>query len=175
MTSKKSKIQSNKSDTSKQKNQKLSLLIVVAFVLAIAIAASLFFLNKENPVTENSTADLVEKSLKLPEAIPIETKNFQKLIGRWLRPDGRYVIEISEIDANGKLNAAYFNPRSINVSEAQANLQDEEIEIFIELTDVGYPGATYDLVYDSQLDVLVGVYYQPTVGQRFDVEFVRIE
>lgn len=38
------------------------------------------------------------------------TVEFNKLIGRWLRPDGGYVIEIRNISSGGKMEAAYFNP-----------------------------------------------------------------
>ena len=43
------------------------------------------------------------------------TVEFQKLIGRWLRPDGGYILEISHISSDRKMEAAYFNPRPINV------------------------------------------------------------
>lgn len=97
----------------------------------------------------------------------------QRLIGRWQRTDAGYVIEIHGIDDNGHVEAAYFNPNSIHVSQAQASDAGEGLELFIELMDVGYPGATYTLLYIPEYDALAGVYHQPTAGQDFEVAFNR--
>jgi hypothetical protein len=95
------------------------------------------------------------------------------LTGRWLRPDGGYVIDIRGVDSSGKRQVAYFNPRPINVSQAVAVATPDGLEVFVELRDKGYPGATYTLVYDEQRDVLQGLYYQPAVGETFQVVFIR--
>ena len=100
---------------------------------------------------------------------------FDSLKGRWLRPDGGYVIDIRDVDATGKLAAGYFNPRPINVSQAEASQEGDTTKVFIELRDVNYPGATYNLTYDPERDQLRGVYYQPAVRQSFDVFFIRMK
>lgn len=100
---------------------------------------------------------------------------FDSLKGHWLRPDGGYVIDIRDVDASGKLAAGYFNPRPINVSQAEASREGDTTKVFIELRDVNYPGATYNLTYDPERDQLRGVYYQPAVRQSFDVFFIRIK
>jgi hypothetical protein len=100
---------------------------------------------------------------------------FDVLKGRWLRPDGGYIIQIRSVDAGGKMEAGYFNPRPINVSKAQATKESGKIRVFVELTDVGYPGSTYNLTYDPKDDVLRGVYYQAAVKQSFDVYFTRMK
>jgi hypothetical protein len=41
------------------------------------------------------------------------------LVGRWLRSDGGYVLQLSGPGPNGELKAAYFNPQPINVSRAE--------------------------------------------------------
>ena len=79
------------------------------------------------------------------------------------------------IDAGGKMTAAYFNPRPINVSQAEAALDGTTAKVFIELRDVNYPGATYHLTYDAEKDQLQGVYFQPALQQKFDVFFVRMK
>ena len=56
-------------------------------------------------------------SQKSSQAEPVD---YAKLVGRWLRPDGGYIIEIQKVDINGQMQAAYYNPRSINVSQALA-------------------------------------------------------
>jgi hypothetical protein len=100
---------------------------------------------------------------------------FHSLKGRWLRPDGGYVIDIRDVDARGKLAASYFNPRPINVSQAEASREGDTTKVFIELRDVNYPGATYNLTYDPEKDQLRGVYYQPALRQSFDVFFIRMK
>jgi hypothetical protein len=111
------------------------------------------------------------ESVSAPEAKP----GFAGLKGRWQRPDGGYVIDIQEIDANGKMAAAYFNPRPINVFQAEAALDGTTLKVFIELRDVNYPGATYQLTYDPGSDRLQGVYFQPALQQSFQVFFVRMK
>lgn len=48
------------------------------------------------------------------------------------------------------------------------------MKLFIELQDVGYPGATYTLRYNPRQNVLEGLYYQPAAGQTFEVVFVPL-
>jgi hypothetical protein len=100
---------------------------------------------------------------------------FDVLKGRWLRPDGGYIIHIRAIEGSGKIDAGYFNPRPINVSKAQATKDGSKIKVFVELTDVGYPGSTYTLTYDPKEDVLRGIYYQAAMKQSFDVYFTRMK
>ena len=100
---------------------------------------------------------------------------FQKLIGKWQRPDGGYVIEIKSVDADGKLDAAYFNPKPINVARALAAMDGTALKVFIELRDVNYPGSTYTLVYGPGGDYFTGVYYQALQLQSFEVSFVRMK
>jgi len=98
---------------------------------------------------------------------------FQRLVGRWLRPDGGYILEIRSVSPEGKIDASYLNPRSIRVARAEAFLEAGKVTLFIELRDVNYPGSTYRLVYDGGRDVLEGLYYQALQQQTFDVAFVR--
>jgi hypothetical protein len=96
-----------------------------------------------------------------------------KLIGRWLRPDGGYVLELSHPAPGGLLKAAYFNPRPINVSRAQWRQHDGVLGVFVELRDAGYPGSTYMLAFHPAEDQLVGTYFQAALGQLFGVAFKR--
>ena len=97
------------------------------------------------------------------------------LAGRWQRPDGGYVLELTGIGPEGLVKAAYFNPRPINVSRSEWRRREGRLELFVELRDVNYPGSTYTLVYQSEKDRLYGIYYQAALGQMFEVEFVRLE
>ena len=105
---------------------------------------------------------------------PAESRDFQRLVGKWYRPDGGYVIEIRRVDAEGRIEAAYFNPRPIHVSRAEASRKDGRTQVFIELRDQGYPGSTYSLDYDLRLDVLRGQYLQAAMGRVFEVAFSRM-
>jgi hypothetical protein len=108
------------------------------------------------------------------EASPKANKAFEILLGRWLREDGGYVIEISEIMPGGTLKAAYFNPNRIHVSRAAAAEQSGSIQVGIELNDVNYPGCLYTLVFNPALDQLQGQYFQAGSGQTYNVAFVRM-
>jgi hypothetical protein len=97
------------------------------------------------------------------------------LAGRWQRPDGGYVLEISDIGPNGRAKAAYFNPRPIHVERAEWKDRDGPLQLFVELRDVNYPGSTYTLTYEAETDRLAGIYYQAAMRQTFDVAFERMK
>ena len=99
--------------------------------------------------------------------------DFDRLVGNWVRPDGGYVIEITKIYPDGKVDAAYFNPRPIDVSRSNVSEEDGIIELFIELQGQGYPGSTYTLTYNPAYDAMVGIYFQAVIQQPFDVIFQR--
>lgn len=100
---------------------------------------------------------------------------FQKLKGKWLRPDGGYVVEVRGVEDGGRMDASYFNPRSIHVAKAEASWDGAATKVFIELRDKNYPGSTYSLTYDPRGDRLAGIYYQAALQQSFEVFFVRME
>lgn len=100
---------------------------------------------------------------------------FEKLNGRWQRPDGGYIFEVKSVAADGAIDAAYFNPKSIHVAKAEASRDGDATKVFIELRDVNYPGSTYSLTYDPGSDQLKGIYYQAVERQRFPVAFVRVK
>lgn len=97
------------------------------------------------------------------------------LNGKWERPDGGYVLEVRNVGADGGLDAGYFNPSPIKVSEARAYQEGGNLKVFVELRDVNYPGCTYKLTYDAQNDQLFGQYYQAAMQQTYDVGFVRMK
>ena len=101
--------------------------------------------------------------------------SFDKLKGRWQRPDGGYIVEVRSVDDTGRMDAAYFNPRQINVSKAVALRDGGVTKVFIELRDVYYPSSTYTLAYDPVSDRLAGIYYQALQQQSFEVLFARVE
>jgi hypothetical protein len=98
---------------------------------------------------------------------------FDALPGRWVRPDGGYVIAIKSIDAGGKLDANYANPNPLPFYAATATEEGGKLKLFFELRAGGYNGSTYTLNYDAAGDRLTGTYYQAVARQTFEVVFAR--
>ena len=75
---------------------------------------------------------------------------FDKLNGRWLRPDGGYVLEIRSVDASGKIDAAYLNPKPISIAKAEATRDGSTVKVFIELRAPNYPALTRSPMISSR-------------------------
>jgi len=103
----------------------------------------------------------------------IDKNDVQHIVGRWVRPDGGYMLDLKEIEKDGTLKAAYFNPTPINVYRAELYWKQDAITIFVELRDLNYPGSTYNLIYDPKTDRLVGTYFQAVQKVSYDIEFMR--
>ncbi|MEF8713285.1 MAG: hypothetical protein V5B39_06905 [Accumulibacter sp.] len=121
------------------------------------------------PVAAQGTAPQVKAEAPHSPSEPA----FGALPGRWVRPDGGYVITIKSVDARGKLDAAYANPNPLPFSRAEAVRNGNTIRLFFELRAGGYNGSTYTLSHDPTNDILKGVYYQAVMQQKFDVYFTR--
>jgi hypothetical protein len=117
----------------------------------------------------------------IPPAVPVAqtpaavtAPAADKLVGRWLRSDADYTIEIAGVAPDGKIDARYFNPNPIHVSRAETATQDGKRLMALELRDKGYPGNFYALAYDPGSDSLLGVYNHLGLNQQFEVSFSRI-
>jgi uncharacterized protein (DUF2147 family) len=145
--------------------------------LLAAVTAVLFFafwkFQQTSPEQTESKPVPAGATNVVPSATAEVIPEFKRLQGRWLRPDGGYVIEIRNVDAAGRLDATYSNPRSIHVAKAQASRDGNQTKVFIELRDVNYPSSTYTLTYAPEQDRLSGIYYQALQGQYFEVLFIR--
>jgi len=97
------------------------------------------------------------------------------LTGSWLRSDGTYRIEISEVLADGKMVAKYYNPKSIHVGRSGWKFVDKQIQVIVELQDENYPGSVYTLTYDEETNILFGTYYQALYKQTYDVYFNQVK
>jgi hypothetical protein len=145
---------------------------VIFVLLTMGVFAGLaYFLLHEKQTKEQSGGVSAAKESARHKA----KMDFEILQGGWVRPDGGYVVAVREIDAGGRMVAAYFNPRPINVSRAAASSDGTTIKVFIELRDINYPGATYNLTYDPRSDQLRGIYFQPAINQSFSVVFFRMK
>jgi len=151
-----------------EKRKRILILAIVATVVVVVVGLVLYA-GKQNESEEKKEQAISEVSTPAKEA----TVDLEKIVGRWLRPDGGYIIEIRSVGANGRLDAGYFNPNPINVSIAEASHRGDAVRVFVELKDVGYPGSSYTLTYDPQRDLLSGTYFQAALNQTFDVIFVR--
>lgn len=118
------------------------------------------------PASAPTPAAAKTASAAVPEPV-------RKVVGRWLRSDGGYALELRNPELSGVIEAGYFNPKAIRVSRAIWMQGPSGFQVVVELNDVGYPGATYVLTYHPQTDRLAGQYTQPAMQQSFDVEFVR--
>jgi len=107
-----------------------------------------------------------------PGAGSVDVKQIE---GRWVRPDGGYILQLQHVKEDGRVTATYFNPKPINVSQANVLRKEGAITLFVELRDVNYPGSTYALDFDQAADRLKGTYYQAVMKQTFEVEFVRVK
>jgi len=168
------KKQKRSSKASKPKRRKFSMPLVILICAGIVGAGGWLLYNKSGMRADPEPAASNAKTSGKEVISIVSSDNFQNLVGRWIRSDGGYIIEIRNVNSNGQLQAAYFNPRPINVSQARLIHMDKEVQIFIELRDTGYPGATYALTYHPEQNMLAGIYYQPTVDQSFEVVFVRM-
>ena len=124
--------------------------------------------------TETSPAAPHPQTNAAPSAAAVSPE-LAKLMGKWERPDGGYIVEIKSVDGSGKLDVAYFNPRPINVSRAAAWRDKGTSKLVIELRDVNYPGCVYTLEHNPQSDQLFGQYFQAALQQTFEVVFSRLK
>jgi hypothetical protein len=111
----------------------------------------------------------------VPQASPTSAapQAYGVLLGEWTRPDGGYVLSVSQVAPDGKATVGYYNPRPIRVSRAEARREGELVGLFVELNDVNYPGSTYTLGYDPASGQLKGIYFQAMERAQYEVVFVR--
>jgi len=140
--------------------------------VVIAAAAAAFFALRPAPGPPTALAPPVSSQAASPDKTDHEGQ--ARLVGRWLRPDGGYILEIRSAAPDGKLDAAYFNPRPIHVARAEWKARDGKLSVFVELRDVNYPGSTYSLQFLDAKDQMAGTYFQAAQQMTFDVEFVRM-
>jgi hypothetical protein len=150
--------------------------LTVTLVLAVGIVATFFLLHGRELSGAGSSMSASPALGSSPAATAVSpTSGFQPLHGRWLRPDGGYILDIRDVDARGMIDAVYLNPWPIAVARAEATRDASTLQIFVELRAPGYPGSTYRLTYDPARDQLAGDYFQAALQQRFDVAFVRMK
>jgi hypothetical protein len=149
--------------------------VIVLAVIVMAAFGHWLWKSKQTNASTTAPHPNETSSTNAPAVLSVAMPDFQKLKGKWLRPDGGYVIEVRSVTDDGAMDAAYFNPRPIHVAKAEASLEGAVMKVFIELRDANYPGSTYTLRYDPTGDQFNGIYYQALQQQSFEVAFVRIK
>ena len=144
----------------KKLSNRINILLIVVIVCAVAGVVWMFY---------GSSLDEEESSIEVNTGFA----QAQRLAGKWVRPDGGYMLVIEDIKADGNLKASYFNPGNINVHESNWKFEDERLHLFIELRDINYPGCTYTLLYVKEQDVLTGSYFQAAQQQTYEIKFIR--
>lgn len=137
-----------------------------AIILRIAAVFTLLFFSFANFSIPTAAYAKNEKK-------PLGKTDIQKLSGKWLRPDGGYVLELKNISENGQMNASYFNPNPIKVFSSEWKLVEGKLKVIIELRDINYPGSKYTLQYDPASDSLKGIYFQAVEKEEYEIEFAR--
>jgi hypothetical protein len=138
---------------------------------AVALCGSLVSCGNK---TETPPAPADPTTNAAPSAATVSPE-LVKLMGKWQRPDGGYVVEVKSVDSGGKLDVAYFNPSPIKVSRAAAWRDKGTTKVVIELRDVNYPGCIYNLEHNPQSDQLSGQYYQAAIQETYEVVFTRLK
>jgi hypothetical protein len=149
-------------------NKKTNRILIGAGLLLAGLAAYMFWPLAETVSEENNYVPVPATSTQTPVA------DKEKLVGRWQRTDGGYVIELKNPDAAGLIEAGYFNPNPINVGKAAWQNKSGKLMVMVELRDQNYPGSIYNLEYQPQGDKLTGVYFQAVEKVSYNVEFIRV-
>jgi len=97
------------------------------------------------------------------------------LLGKWMRTDGNYTIEISSLTRDGNMKAKYLNPSPIHCDKTTYADTDGTLSVHLLLNDKNYPNCTYDLQFMKEKNILFGKYFQATSGQSYEVIFQKME
>lgn len=165
----KSLVQHKKDSPAPTRSLKRALLLTV--VSAVIVLLVLYFMFGRDAADTDPAKDTTPNTET--QSIKTELPETGRLIGRWIRPDGGYMLEIRNATPDGKLEVGYFNPKPIKVGRAEWVAKDGNLFVMAELQDVNYPGSTYGLEYQPASDQFVGTYYQAVEKSTYDVQFVR--
>ena len=158
----------NQIPTSSTKN-KTSRILIAAGILLAALTAYMFWPSALKSSEENNITPAPVASSKVTDV------DKEKLVGRWQRTDGGYIIELKNPTPEGLIEAGYFNPNPINVGKSGWQNKDGRLMVMIELQDQNYPGSLYNLEYQSHVDKLTGTYFQAVERVSYNVEFIRLQ
>lgn len=148
---------------------------VTILLIAIVVGGLVLLLLPSKPAPkQQEEAQSATPAPADPVALATPSGDLSAVVGKWLREDGGYQLVLTRDASGDKLNAAYFNPRPINVSYCTVTYDGGALKVRVELNDVGYPGSFYTMVYDRASDRLLGTYYQAAMGETYQIMFVRM-
>ena len=84
--------------------------------IRLGVAAAGLFLTGCTPEKPTVVAGPMPKATGETPAPAVGSVDFGPAKGRWARTDGGYVLAINAVDADGRAEAAYFNPNPIKVA-----------------------------------------------------------
>ena len=88
----------------------------IAGGIALAGLGFLLLRSAPSPAPEARPAAAAENP---KAAVVADAVSPTRLVGRWLRPDGGYVVELRHAAENGQLVASNSNPRPVHVSQSK--------------------------------------------------------
>jgi hypothetical protein len=112
---------------------------------------------------------------QLEEALRVPWPGFGVLKGRWQALNGYEVLEIKQIEATGRMEAAFWKPEPVHVSRAQAGRDGKVTRVLIHLR---YPDSSccfFDLTYEPGSERLKGIYWLKGRSKSTDVVFIRVK
>jgi hypothetical protein len=143
-----------------------------SLLAACAGVGAIFFVSCNKPEPEKNTR-LPDVAVASTDTRKSSKTDVQGLVGRWLRPDVGYTLEIRKVAADGTLDIIYSAPRPVEVSKATATQEAGRVKVFIELKDPSLAGCTYTMTFDPQAERLNGVYFQAALRESYEIFFVR--
>jgi hypothetical protein len=161
---------------SKTKQNNLKFRDIISITILLLIFSGCSNPTKKEKVSNEANTNTKEKVVKADSvaAQASATKEqLERLIGKWQRTDGEYVLEIFAVKDDKTLNAGYFNPKQINVEKAIWLYRDGKFYIQVIFRDVNYPGSAYTLEYDAGKDYFFGQYFQAVEKINYDVILTR--
>ena len=129
------------------------------------------------PLAVSAFAALIVVWAAIPNPPPpkVEVPEASELIGRWLRHDGTYFLEITSFAEDGTVKAGYFNPDPIRVERASFERSEDALSLEVVLRDEakGYNGSVYGLKFVPTSGMLEGQYFEATQRQTSQVTFTK--
>ena len=108
--------------------------------IRLGVVVAGLFLTGCTPEKPTVVAGPTPKATGDTTAPAVARVDFGKAKGRWARTDGGYVLAINAVDADGRAEAAYFNPNPIKVAWCKISSEGAVLKAKAELRDVNYPG-----------------------------------
>ena len=88
------------------RKHRFPVIAVVLVAVGVAVAAGMLLFSKKQTGSEPAAVSASVESTNRNASSAEIKGDFRKLVGRWLRPDGGYIIHIRRVNAGGRMEAA---------------------------------------------------------------------